>query len=334
MFREKAGSLSGMINRIAIGWAPHADTHITAASHNHKESVCCFVMKLDYATAVTHFEELVNAEKFQVRAVCGIQLAGCYQMLGQKDKALAILQRIPSFAGKKSSVDPVVVNQSKRFIINGGHFMLFELLFIRRDMAKMEQYASQLLTALEQSAAQTKNGAAITPYKPDADANPKKLGNALKSGLFGFGKKLESISGSPKRDDREVDTTADDRAAYLMLRGAILKSLDKGDEAIACFRELLSFQDFIKEKYYVAYSLYELGESLFQKGQVKDAQESMKKCNNLSGYDWEDPLKIRLRVTIDQLKKGGAMEADAEDEIEDGASTTIPSGPSSQEIPV
>jgi len=284
------------------------------------ELACCFVMKLDFATAAAHFEELIKSEKFQVRAICGLQLATCYQMLGQRDKVVALLQRVPSFAGKKSSVDPIVISQSKRFLANGGNFMAFELMFIRRDMAKMEQYAAQLLVLLDQCAAQTK---ALNPFKPDE--NPKKLGSMFKNSLVGFGKKLESIGGSPKKEE---DYTADDRAAYLMLRGAILKSLDKGDEAIAAFKELLSFQDHVKEKYYVAYTLYELGESLFQKGQLKEAQEAMKKCSAISGYDWEDPLKIRLRVTIDQLKKGGVMTEEDEEEVEDGASTTVASGSS------
>jgi len=285
------------------------------------ELACCFVMKLDYATGAVHFEELIKAEKFQVRALCGLQLATCYQMLGQRDKAVALLQRIPSFASKKSSVDPIVVNQAKRYVNNGGNFMAFELLFIRRDLAKMEQFATQLLASLEQCASQTK---ALNPYKPDSDNNPRKLGNAFRTSLIGLGK----IVGSPKGD---VDYTADDRAAYLMLKGAILKSLDKGDEAIALFKELLSFQDFVKEKWYVAYSLYELGESLFQKGNLKEAQEAMKKCNSISGYDWEDPLKIRLRVTIDQLKKGGVM-TDADDDevvVVDGASIPVASSSSS-----
>lgn len=54
---------------------------------------------------------------------------------------------------------------------------------------------------------------------------------------------------------------------------------------------------------------------------MKEAQEAMKKCNNISGYDWEDPLKVRLRVTIDQLKKGGVIDIDEE---EAGAGPSTP----------
>jgi len=292
------------------------------------ELACCYAMKLDWATAASHFEALLTAEKFQVRTLCGLQVAGCYQMLGQRDKSTAILQRVPSFVSKKSSVDPMMATQAKRYLANGGHMMWFELLFVRRDLAKMEHYTPQLLAALDDAAARTKNGAALQPFVMDSSKNPKGLGNSLKAGLFGFGKKLETLGGgSPAKKDGESESAADDRASYLMIRGAILKSAEKGDEAIASFRELIAMQDYIKEKWYVAYSFYELGESLYQKGLLKEAQEAMKKCGAMSGYDWEDPLKIRLRVTIGQLKKGGID--DVEEEIEDGASTTTATASSS-----
>lgn len=295
------------------------------------ELACCFAMKLDWATAATHFETLLTAEKFQVRALCGLQLAGCYQMLGQVDKATAILQRIPTFVNKKSSVDPIIANQAKRYLTNGAHLMWFEVVFVRRDMAKMERYTSQMLSSLEETAAKTKNGAALQPYVMDQSKNPKSLGNSLKAGLFGFGKKLETLGGGAPAKKDEVDSSADDRASYLMIKGAVLKGAEKGEEAIAAFKELIGMQDFVKEKWFVAYSLYELGESYYQKGMLKEAQDCMKKCGAMSGYDWEDPLKIRLRVTVDQLKKGGVLDGSV-DEIEDGAGAS--EGSSSTSTPI
>jgi len=41
----------------------------------------------------------------------------------------------------------------------------------------------------------------------------------------------------------------------------------------------------------------------FAFGDLEKAEEYMKKCSKCSGYDWEDPLRIRLRVTMEQLKK-------------------------------
>jgi hypothetical protein len=55
---------------------------------------------------------------------------------------------------------------------------------------------------------------------------------------------------------------------------------------------------------YLPYCLYEMGESYYIMGKTKEAEDCMKRCSKISGYDWEDPLRVRLRVTFDQLKKG------------------------------
>lgn len=71
---------------------------------------------------------------------------------------------------------------------------------------------------------------------------------------------------------------------------------------------------------YAPYCLYELGESYYILGNNKEAEELMKACSKFrqlififfkhdfilynSSYNWEDPLRVRLRVTMDQLKKG------------------------------
>jgi len=63
-------------------------------------------------------------------------------------------------------------------------------------------------------------------------------------------------------------------------------------------------QDHLNEKMYAPYCLYELGESYYILGNNKEAEELMKACSKFSSYNWEDPLRVRLRVTMDQLKKG------------------------------
>jgi tetratricopeptide (TPR) repeat protein len=264
----------------------------------------CYTMKLMWSTAAEHFEPLVNEEKFQVRALCALQLATCYIMMGQKDKANATLARIPSIAKKNSSVDPIVIRQAARFQSNGAHFSAFELLFIRRDLAKMDPIMPEALALLEAQAANTN---ALKPIVVDASKNKGFAGLAKTFSGIGLGSKKPEV----------VDHSADDRAVYLMLKGAMLKSTGKGDEAIECFREVISLDSVMKEKYFVAYSLYEMAEALYHKGNIREAQEAIKKCNNCSGYDWEDPLKVRLRVTMDQLKKGGVLQDD--EETVDGA---------------
>lgn len=271
----------------------------------------CFAMKLNWTEAAKHFEPLINEEKFQVRALCALQLAGCYHMMGERDKGNAVLSRVPSYVKKNSSVDPIVARQAARFLSNGGWFAAFELLYIRRDLAKMERSIPEILQLLEKQASNTN---ALKPVTVDINA---------KKGFAGFANKLSALSiGKPKKEE-PVDHSIDDRAVYLLIKGALLKSAEKVDEAIECFREVIRLEPVLREKYLVPYCLFEIGESLYQKGNLKEAQEAMKKCNNISGYDWEDPLKVRLRVTIDQLKKGGIIDEDMEEE-EAGAGPSIP----------
>lgn len=254
----------------------------------------CYCMKLKWDVAATQFEPLVETEKFQVRALCGLQLAGCYFLAGQRDKATAMFQKVPTIIKKNSSVDPIVAQQAQRYLASGGHFAAFEMLYIRRDLAKMEKEMPALLELFERIA---KDVGATTPISADAIAK----------GGSGFLSSMKSLSfGSSKKE--VVDYTADHRASYMMLKGAMLRALNKSDEAIACFREVIQLDNILREKYYVPYSYFELAEALYHNNQLKEAQEAIKKCNNISGYAWEDPLKVRLRVTMDQLKKGGVLD--------------------------
>lgn len=264
----------------------------------------CYCMKLKWDVAATHFEPLVEAEKFQVRALCALQLAGCYFLAGQRDKAIAMFQKVPTITKKNSSVDPIVAQQALRYFSSGGHFAAFELLYIRRDLAKMEKEIPQLVELLEQVATEV---GATNPISPEVISK----GGGFLSGKF------RSLSLGKTSD--AVDYSADHRASYLMIKGAMLRTLNKANEAIACFREVIQLDNILKEKYFVPYCYYELAEALYHNNQLKEAQEAIKKCNNISGYAWEDPLKVRLRVTMDQLKRGGVLD----DEEDAGSSGLI-----------
>lgn len=274
----------------------------------------CFCMKMKWDVAASHFEPLVEADNFQVRALCALQLASCYYMMGDRAKAAATFQRVPSLAKKNSSVDPIVAQQAQRYHSAGGHFSAFELLYIRRDLAKMEKEIPELLKSLETLSAEV---GATTPVASDLKKES-------------FSTRFRSLSLGSKPKNEAVDYTADNRACYLMLRGSMLKAIGKGEEAIACFREVILLDGALKEKYYVPYSLYELAECLYHNDSLKEAQDIIKKCNNVSGYSWEDPLKVRLKVTMDQLKHGGVLD----DEEPSTMSVGVASSPNGAEIKV
>jgi len=265
----------------------------------------CYCMELKWQKAADMYLPLLDEQRFQVRLFCHLQLGCCYMMMNQKDKATAVWNKALGISSKKGSpYDSVVLRQIKRYLSNGGYFSGLELLYIRRDLAKMTPIMTEVLQALHDMALKAK---AIDPYKSPTPVKQEKSSKG-----FSFGG-LKNLATNMTKKKEASDYTADDRASYLLLKGTMLKALSKSDEANDAFKELLSFQEFINEKFYLPYALYELGESYYFQGNTKEAEETMHKCSKISGYDWEDPLKIRLKVTTDQLKKKNKGTTDEKD---------------------
>jgi tetratricopeptide (TPR) repeat protein len=261
----------------------------------------CYCMKLGFKKAIELYEPLISVQKFQVRGLCALQLAAAYLVTGEKTKGMDLLQKINLYANK-GHLDNTVLRQAKRYALNGGHFAAFELLYLRRDLAKMLPILKDVLQLLDKQAANTKAMIPISsPKKPETPKS--KL--SLSGGLTSFGKMgLDKFNQLTKKKDLS-DSTFDDRASYLLIKGSILKALGKPEEAVVCYKEVVEvLADLVNEQLYIPYCLYELGETYYTGGKPKEAEELMKKCSKYSGYDWEDPLRVRLRVTMEQLKKG------------------------------
>eukprot|EP01118_Nematostelium_gracile_P005260 TRINITY_DN1651_c0_g2_i1.p1 TRINITY_DN1651_c0_g2~~TRINITY_DN1651_c0_g2_i1.p1 ORF type:complete len:603 (-),score=192.81 TRINITY_DN1651_c0_g2_i1:63-1871(-) len=280
----------------------------------------CYCMKLEFKKAIELYEPLIGVQKFQVRGLCALQLAAAYLAIGEKNRGLDLLQKIQNYANK-GHLDNTVLKQAKRYVLNGGHFAAFELLYLRRDLAKMLPIMKDVLILLDKQAANTKAMIAVTP--PKKETPKSKL--SLSGGLSNFGKMgLDKFNQLTKKKDLS-DSTFDDRASYLLIKGSILKAMGKPEEAIACYKEVVDvLADLVNEQLYIPYCLYELGETYYTGGKPKEAEELMKRCSKYSGYDWEDPLRVRLRVTMEQLKKGTlppqapiSLDALAEQEIPD-----------------
>jgi len=208
---------------------------------------------------------------------------------------------LQSFSAK-GHLDGIVVRQAKRYLANGGYFAAFELLYLRRDLAKMLPILKQVLLQLDKQAANTKALEKVSAPAPIKEEKKSKLS------MSGFGRlsgQFQSSINKIVKKSGATDSAYDDRASYLLLRGSIVKALGQHEEAMACFREVVDvLTDLVTEKFYIPYCLYELGESYYTAGKLKDAEEMMKRCSKYSGYDWEDPLRVRLRVTMEQLRKG------------------------------
>jgi hypothetical protein len=73
----------------------------------------CFCMKLDWKDAVAQFGPLIKEEKFQVRIICALQLAGAFNMSGENQKAQELYVQLQTWQGKKSQFDQTAQRQAK-----------------------------------------------------------------------------------------------------------------------------------------------------------------------------------------------------------------------------
>jgi tetratricopeptide (TPR) repeat protein len=283
----------------------------------------CLAMKLDFKAAVPLYEELIKMPDFQVRVIAAVQLACCYATLGRHDDANKQFKSVDKLLKKPTSLDKQMAKQSLRFAANGAHFAIYELLYMRRDLVKMTKYMQPFLESLEAAADNTKAKQPVD-VKARLAAAPSGL-DKMKSG---FSSLLGKKAAAPAATAADVHHP-DDRASYMLVRGSMLKALGRSDEAMQCFRDIIELKPVLQEKFFVPYALYELGESLFEKGQLKEADAKMRECAKApSGYDWEDPLKIRLRIVSDQIAAalsaaGAAPVADDDDDDDDDDETAM-----------
>eukprot|EP00727_Mastigamoeba_balamuthi_P014310 m51a1_g9502 hypothetical protein (664) ;mRNA; r:668700-671211 len=318
-------------------------------------------MLLDWQRAVEVMAPLMDDASFQVRGLCGLQVAACHLMLKRPERAQEIWKKIPEITKKYSNVDTYVIAVAQRNVSNGGHFAAFEVMYIRRDLAKMASVMPQALALLDEAA---RNSGVLSPdgvlapasqstrlLMPHSSSSPMPTActspspsppgspantRASGGGLFTrFKAKMESALG--KVDPSMLDWTNDHRASYLTLKGAMLKYQTNlgNEEAVRCFNDVVAMQSTLIDKWSVPYCLYELCESYFYQGKTDQAVAMLKKCIACKDFNWEDPLKVRIRVTADQLKHGpgadevlltatGAATAAATD-IDDDDGSSLPS---------
>merc|ERR1712000_38982 len=100
---------------------------------------------------------------------------------------------------------------------------------MRRDLVKMKSYMEDALKLLETCAEKTK-----AKEKVDVEAlkAQQTKGFAKMKGMFSKKKTV-----TPTAESNHVD----DRAVYLLTRGSILREMDRADEAMDLFREVISF---------------------------------------------------------------------------------------------
>ena len=140
-----------------------------------------------------------------------------------------------------------------------------------------------------------------------------------------FKKASSGSADAAARDDRVevVDWTNDMRADYLLMKAALHKARDglASADAIALLEQIPPLEKVLVDRWFVPYAWFELCESYYNCGRYHDAAAALKHATALSDYPWEDPLRVRARVTADHLKaalaKAHVVEDVATDDAED-----------------
>jgi len=305
------------------------------------EYAACHFMMLKWEDAIRLLEPLARINTFRLRGTATLQAASAYLMNDQLDKARELWQNTPTLIGKThSQTDASLMKWASRYLQTNGPFAAFDILYIRRDLAKMMKLSDQLFTLLDKQAKVAgilKEDGTLC----DAATSTKKLvdkSEAEASGaVIATKNPIKALSGLfKKKEEKQMvevfQWTNDFRAQYLLFKAAILKTKNglDSEEAISLLEQITKMEKVLVDKWYLPYAWFELCESYFNRKKYHEAAQALKKCQSYSDYPWEDPLRVRARVTADHLKK--ALENahvteeiatdDAEDVQASGTTTT------------
>lgn len=272
------------------------------------EHATLLAMTLEIDAAVKSLESILKEPPFKMYTTAAALLSGCYILRGERAKAEAVWRDIVARFGKSSSSsDASIVKMFNSYLAGStGHFVFFETLYFKRDLTKMASLGQKLLDSLN-AAAQSAgvidpSGALIDP----SPATPPAAAAAAPARSFSFRGLVKSLG---KAENADVDYKMENRATYLILKSVVLKAIRsiEDEEAIALLEDVVKIQpNVLAGKWQRPYAFYELCESESKKGALEKAVDMLKKCIECKDYPWEDPLKVRIRVTTEQLNKMSA----------------------------
>lgn len=226
------------------------------------------------------------------------QFCICLTILGDTEKAREIYLATSLIKDKKKKhSETVAISQAKKYFENGGWFAPFELLYLRRDLAKMLFKLPELMKFFEEFV--TTHCPKALEHIPDSDIPKLSFSSSFGSSSLSF--LSPKLFGSPKK--RDVDWSFDHRCSYLLIKGALTKSYGRPSETIPWFKEIIRLSESTNEKFFAPYAYVELAEVYVSRKEIKKAEEATKKAFKYSEYDWSAPLDIRMKIMLEQLKK-------------------------------
>ncbi|PRP75424.1 hypothetical protein PROFUN_15697 [Planoprotostelium fungivorum] len=229
-----------------------------------------------------------------------LKLGSVYIALKKEQEAHDLFKTV----SKSKEIDrwtSVIIKTARRFLRTGGQLSYYELmlfttqfdrLLLSGDVTKRER----ILSSLEDIAKRSPGAELPLPLKELTKHRKTTLIGTLSLGMIG---------GSDENDPR-----LDNRVSYLILKGVTLRSIDRNDEAITVFQEVIGYKQAFNDHLFLAMAYLELGKSLV-KTNPTEAVKMWKEGIKLNGYMWEDSTKQRLKTYIN-ITSGEEVEVEVE----------------------
>jgi len=175
-------------------------------------------------------------------------------------------------------------------------FAVFELMYLTGHFLKIinhttDEKRKEILDMIE----------AMGKKAPGADRSLAGIPKASPKGLF---------SSVFSRKETINDVNVDNRSFYLVLKGAVLLSLQKNEECKVCVQEIIANKDLLaNDKVYYVFALV-----LYARAVVVENREegiaTLQLVMKQSGFVWENPIKSLARRL---LEKYGVKDVVVED---------------------
>eukprot|EP00026_Physarum_polycephalum_P005662 Phypoly_transcript_05697.p1 GENE.Phypoly_transcript_05697~~Phypoly_transcript_05697.p1 ORF type:complete len:578 (+),score=105.71 Phypoly_transcript_05697:142-1875(+) len=280
----------------------HAIKHLTTAIDNSKTIVNanppvfmrlivnCYAMDLDWKKAGEVLEAIIEQEKqykskYSWSATWNfLRLGAVYQMLGDTPKSKQCFE----WTGKEKANDrwpQDLKQQAGKFLKNGGNFAMFELMYLTGHLYKVirnttDEKRQELIAVIDKLAA-----AAPGSKTPLSDA-PRP---ASKSRFNLFAK-----------SDPYNNPEADNRAAYLLLKGATLWTMKQNKQCEECAMEIINNSEvFANDKLYHVMAMILYARSTSQ-SRPNEAIANLQAAMKVTGYPWENNQKATCKRLLEK----------------------------------
>ncbi|CAO3700451.1 unnamed protein product [Rhizopus stolonifer] len=237
----------------------------------------------NWGHAATTFEYLFK-ERYGSLALCRYMQGACYEMIGERARAVILFAQVPNLITKKlggrlSDVDAYVLNKTILFQRSGYQNLdffvpAFEIMCLWNLLFYM---------------------------------SPEKLMKGLERIDQGLGAIERCMDIEHKERMQEIATQIPlpdyyhELSSLYVVKGAMLNIMGR-EEATMDLNWVLDHGDFIQDKWMIPFALWEVGISCWRLGFEEKSKQVWKKAVDYSQYDFEHRLAVRLTLALNQTE--------------------------------